>query len=1523
MSRSPQRRLRAALVSIALAAGVGLVALPAVGSAEATPAAAPDASGIASGFLFYVTPDPQPTCVAPVSLNNSADPALDRAACGFVNFTPSGATGTMTADLYSGDAPTPFKTNLPTTASTSSAGTRNVELSPDGTWPAGPVKMVVKDSTGPIGDYHFFVNPLRTSPSATGVASPGDAFNVTGTISEVSGRATFTGAGVPAGFKVRLTRPDGSVLFTSPVQTAAGDGTFTYAVPAGTTSAVTADASSGFKTTLGVRIIDAAYDDTTSLPATGAWASPVAGSTGKVIAVPATDLLIQNSFVSSAGWVKPGDTYPSRIIVTNPTTTARTPSIQVTAPAGSTILTAGATTVNGPSYTWTPGSIPAGETRTLVLSSQAATTSALPTVVWRDLSSTAVMTGGGLASPVTVLSHGPKVIPPNETYDTARYGDRPFPIVPLQFNDRSYQPTHSGDSLESVINDPGNPGSTFNLYQEMSLGQLYPNGTVPSAGITSADFTGFSPAKPFTKLTDGTPTTCHGTTYADLPAPVRDAVYTQRIANGVYNLPGSTDYYGDDANGSALIGAETGVGALQNIDAGCGPTSKVVADAVALADPEIDYSDYDTDKDGVVDFFMGVFAGCGGNGSSQLSVAGCAYPDAPYDNIWPHSSSLEGTYSDPVTKLPGVVTNDQLKDLEGRPLCWQDAAFTVKGPDCTGGKKKVFVRVGPYNLNPETAIDFASVISHEYGHSLGLPDFYSTGSRATYGSWTLMAEDHSQNIDAFGRQELGWVVPRVLPKTGTKTVTGWQNSKKDIDTITWQQPDGTPYTLQEGVDGRVQNSEMYVAKLPGRQLLDPSVFTPSATNEGASASHLWWSGSGNDFGCPPTSGHNFDLSVPGLSALPAGSTVKLTFKSRWDTEWDFDYGYVLTTIDGGNSYTSHPSENGYTSSNTDPTAGNPNQASCQTTYDNGITGSSGSYQANSQAVDRKAGNYPEPVFLSDSYDISDLAGKPSGAIRFAYATDPGLARPGWFIDDVKVTATTPGGDQVLLDTDFETSGGPEDPHVYNGGCRDTLTTAQKCTQGWKYLQAGALSAQDHAYYLEMRDRSGFDYDAHGQADRGEPTFGAGLYLSYTDEAHGYGNVGTDDPPAQSPLDSVPQPGNDTPTLDDAAFTDDTGRTSFSDSGAGHTDNYTDPSSPSGNWEFKYGCLGFHVDTMGGKDAAAVGNLTGDVTFTMGSGQTSGCGDFDYGYLTGPPGAGNTAPTAQASATPNVASVGQQVQFSAEGSTDAETPGALTYGWDFGDGTTSAAKNPTHAYDQAKPYQVKLTVTDPQGLSGTATVGVTVTGSGGGNTAPAAEATATPTDPATGQPVVFSAAGSTDAETPGALTYAWRFGDGTTASGVTATHAYASAGHYTARVTVTDPGGLTGAATVSVTVRSAVTPPGSGNASVRPVAVIKVKPKRPGTDRKVRFVGKRSTGTGALTYTWNFHNGGKRLDATGKKVKTFVRRAGVHMVTLTVTDSTGATAKQTVRYRVRHHYSNRAALSRAVGQQLSRQLAGLF
>ncbi len=1146
---------------------------------------------------------------------------------------------------------------------------------------------------------------------------------------------------------------------------------------------------------------------------------------------------LENSFVSAVGWVKPGESYPSRILLTNPgTTPVAGVSVTVTAPTGTSFTAAKAPTgttrtLAGGSVTWTVPTLagtPAGAEPTevvLVLEQQTATLSQLPTLVWRDLSTTATLQVGGRS--VAAGSHGPKVIPPSAEYDTARYGDRPFPVVPVQYRDRAYQADHSGEQLEAVINSPSLPGSTFNLFQEMSLGQLFPEGTVPSAGLETADFDSYEPGFDFTQVEPGQ--TCAGgltqvsTPAGDLPAPgtVGGAGYDERITDGVYNLPGNNAYYGADANGSAVIGSLAGVGALQNIDSGCGPAAKLVYDAAAIADPEIDYSDYDTDKDGVVDFFMAVFAGCGGNGGSQLGAAACDYSsDAlPYDNVWPHSSSLEFSYTDPETGLSGFVSDDQLRNLEGQPMFYTDA--TRQKQTTTKTAFPVFVRVGPYNVNPETAIDKASVISHEYGHSLGLPDFYSTGSRETYGDWNLMATDKSQNMDVFSRQELGWIVPEVLAPGTSPTVRGWTDSKQDTDSITWRTPAGAAYTLTEGSAGRVQNAQAYVASLPGRQLLDPAAFD---SGDKASKTHAWWSGSGNDFGCAPTGGHNLDLSIPRLADLPAGTTATLSFKSLWDIEWDFDYGFVLTTTDGGKTYRSHASQQGYTTSTTDPLAGNPNQNSCLATFDNGITGSSGSYAAGTEVSDRKLGTVPEAVFLADSYDVSDLVGEPGGALRFSYSTDPGLAQPGWFIDDVEVTVTEPGKSPYdVLATDFETSGDPSDDRVFNGGCREDLTTAQQCTVGWSHVAAGEESADDHAYYLELRDRSGFDLDGKGQIDRDPIGFAAGLSMVYTDEAHGYGNAGVDDPPAQTPVDSQPTPGSATPDLDDAAFTAAAGDARFSDSGEGHTDNYSDPDQDdvderypdvAAPWRFQYDCLSFDVLSMTGAadgPATSDGDLTGDVAFRLGGG----CGAFDYGYPAADPDPGpgpvNSGPRPVATADPSAATTGQSVTFGSEGTVDRESPASdLDYFWSFDDGGTTKdaeGRTVTHAFPDAGVHDVRLTVVDPGGLTGTTTVRVTVTEPGSLNTPPTAAFTVQRPRPYVGALTTLRAAPDADAESPDEdLTYTWDLGDGGStvdAEGAEVTTRFRSAGPRTVTLTVTDPEGAVDSEARTVTVRRIV------------------------------------------------------------------------------------------------------------------------
>jgi immune inhibitor A len=1040
---------------------------------------------------------------------------------------------------------------------------------------------------------------LGAGLDARGMHEVGRDVTVGGVVFELagSGANAAPAAHVPATFSLQVRTPAGEIRGPYGPYTARPDGTFAVKLPGEATQGIHAAEDAGFQAVAAVEVVNASYND----PATGAWTADRAGVAALRVHKTPHAVRVENSFVSAVGWVKPGESYPSRLIVRNyKKKVVRRARVTVPRVSGTHFTKVNPTKRSGRArvrrgtIVWKIGRIPAARKgvpamKTLLVTARAKKTKQDPRVVWKNLSSTARLRYRGHRKAVKSKSHGPKVIPPDQTFDTARYGDRPFPVVPVDYFDRKHDTSHSGQVLAKVINSPKKKGSTFNLYQEMSYKQLFPHGTVPSAGIATADFNVKWKSKRFKNngfnfTTPQPQGSCHGATQPKQT--IGTPLYNERIHDGWYQLPGDTDYYGDDRYGSAIIGSVAGVGSLQSIDDACGPTGKAVYDAAQIADPEIDYSDYDTNKDGVVDFFMMIFTGVGGHGVSQTSVP-------PYDNIWPHSSTLE-SYTDPKTGLKGYISDDQLKDLEGKKLYYTNKSRSQMTRKKT--KFPVYVRVGPYNVNPEDAVDHASVISHEYGHSLGLPDFYSTGSRETYGDWNLMATDKSQNMDVFSKQELGWLVPRVLHK-GKHRIRHWHDSKRNTHRIDWKTRSGKKYRLK---GKSVNNGEGYVAPLPRRQIIDPAKVRKSA-----SADHVWWSESGNNFGCPPDSGHNLDVYLPELAKVKAGTPITVTFKSNWQIEWDYDYGFVMYSTDDGASYTSMPSQKNYTT----PAVQNPNSSGCQTQYGNGLTGSTGSYQANTAQVDRVQGNYPDGPFVKDSYDMSAAAGS-STVLRFAYSTDPGLAKRGWFIDNLKVKA----GKKVIYKSKFE----GRDTRLYNGGCSDDLTTAQKCTHGWSYLSATAGSPADHAYYMEMRDRSGFDKDGRGENDRAPIGFLPGLLLVYTDEAHGYGNAGTDDPPAQTPLDSQPEPGNQTPNLNDAAWTAAASDNKFSDFGAGHTDNYLDPT-PSGdkeggnagdgNWHFQFGCLSFKVLKMKGEDIANRKNLTGNVAFKLGAG----CGKFNYGY----------------------------------------------------------------------------------------------------------------------------------------------------------------------------------------------------------------------------------------------------------------------------------------------------------------------
>ncbi|MFL1429572.1 MULTISPECIES: ThuA domain-containing protein [unclassified Nocardiopsis] len=91
--------------------------------------------------------------------------------------------------------------------------------------------------------------------------------------------------------------------------------------------------------------------------------------------------------------------------------------------------------------------------------------------------------------------------------------------------------------------------------------------------------------------------------------------------------------------------------------------------------------------------------------------------------------------------------------------------------------------------------------------------------------------------------------------------------------------------------------------------------------------------------------------------------------------------------------------------------------------------------------------------------------------------------------------------------------------------------------------------------------------------------------------------------------------------------------------------------------------------------------------------------------------GADTPTARISTNTTSGPVPLTVEFSGSGSSH---PGGLplTYEWAFGDGATSTETDPVHTYTEPGRYTAALTVTDPEGRTGTATVAVTA-----GNSAP--------------------------------------------------------------------------------------------------------------------------------------------------------------------------------------------------------------
>jgi PKD repeat protein len=228
----------------------------------------------------------------------------------------------------------------------------------------------------------------------------------------------------------------------------------------------------------------------------------------------------------------------------------------------------------------------------------------------------------------------------------------------------------------------------------------------------------------------------------------------------------------------------------------------------------------------------------------------------------------------------------------------------------------------------------------------------------------------------------------------------------------------------------------------------------------------------------------------------------------------------------------------------------------------------------------------------------------------------------------------------------------------------------------------------------------------------------------------------------------------------------------------------------------------------------------------------------------------------------------------------EAGGTAIYQWDFGNGQTGSGVRPTVRFSRGGTYVVTLVVTNDRGMNSNprqkeVTVEVVAD--------PTAVFELSPAGPGVNQQVFFDANGSKALGGRTISRYDWTFGDGGSGSGVTESHRYSRAGSFMVTLTVTDSAGKTGTTSKALTV---------GGTVIVPTAAFTISPATIGVGQVAFFDGTVSTSTAGRTitrYEWNF---GDNVLVEGPRVEHVFNRAGGHTVTLTVTDSNGATDTET-------------------------------
>ena len=264
-----------------------------------------------------------------------------------------------------------------------------------------------------------------------------------------------------------------------------------------------------------------------------------------------------------------------------------------------------------------------------------------------------------------------------------------------------------------------------------------------------------------------------------------------------------------------------------------------------------------------------------------------------------------------------------------------------------------------------------------------------------------MATDHSQNIDIVGKKELGWVVPRVLEpgQTRRERLAGHEGRHRTGSTGSARRRRRTRSRAPASTTAR-----RYTATLPRRQIIDPAL-VPSRRRTCSGRARATTSAA------RPTAGHNLDIALPAADVpgghagdadlqVALGHRVGLRLRLRAHQHRQRQDLHVARVGEG-----LHDAGDAEPEHQRLPAAVRQRHHRLQRLL------------RGRHADRRPRGRATTPTRRSSTTSTTSPTWPASrGAVlRFTYATDPGLARPGWFIDDLQVKA----GDRVIYSSDFE------------------------------------------------------------------------------------------------------------------------------------------------------------------------------------------------------------------------------------------------------------------------------------------------------------------------------------------------------------------------------------------------------------------------------------------------------------------------------------------------------------------------